>query len=164
MQSMLTFLLISFVLGAACCDLKNSTIPNWLTVPFFLLGLIWNYHMAGFMGLTTSLLGGIWGCFILLIPFLWGWVGGGDVKFLAAAGTLVGPEMIIYSTLWGLILFGIAAFVFLLLRRRLKIFLKQLIFMLISGPNSTGISMIEVSGRLPLGVFLGIGIILNWFL
>ncbi|MBW2186737.1 MAG: prepilin peptidase [Deltaproteobacteria bacterium] len=48
--------------------------------------------MAGFSGFTTSVAGLVTGLLLLIIPYLMGGMGAGDVKALAALGALLGPS------------------------------------------------------------------------
>lgn len=152
--------LLIFVIVTSYTDLKHRRIYNKITVPFLILGIIVNVYINGLDGLLFSFKGIGIGFFILLIPFILGWVGGGDVKLLAAVGSWVGLDMIVYSTLWGMIFAGIASLIYLIKKKRLGTFLKQLGLVFYSPKH---INLIENSGKLPLGVFLGLGVLMNWF-
>ena len=158
----ITTILVIFVVIVCYVDIKYLTIYNSLTIPFCLLGIGINILMSGMNGLLTSILGLLTGLLLILLPFLRGWVGGGDVKFLAAIGALVGPKIIAYSTLWGFVLFGIASIIYLLIKGRFKMFLHTFLSFLLIRQNLVTLSCLEVSGKLPLGVFLGVSILLNW--
>lgn len=155
----ITVSLVLFSILISYYDISYNKIYNWLTVPYLILGIIVNICFNRISGLHTSLLGIGVGFFILLLPFLLGWIGGGDVKLLAAVGSWVGPKLILHSTLWGLIFCGIAALIYLIIKRRFIKFIKQLKMLLFSFKDVT---MIEATGKLPLGVFLGLGILSNW--
>jgi prepilin peptidase CpaA len=77
-------------------------------------GLALSIPRGGAGGLAGSLAGGLLGLSILLVPFLLHMVGGGDVKFLASAGALVGWRVLWFSFLAGASLGGIIG-IFLLL-------------------------------------------------
>lgn len=155
----ITAVLVGFIILISYYDLRYNKIYNCITVPCLVLGIIVNSYFNGISGLHISLLGIGVGFFILLLPFFLGWIGGGDVKFLAAAGSWVGPKLILYSTLWGLIFCGIAALIYLIVNKSFIKFIKQLKMLLFSFKNVT---MIEATGKLPLGVFLALGILSNW--
>jgi prepilin peptidase CpaA len=84
----IVYTLAGLVVLAAACDLKWRRIPNWLTVMGLGLGLtlnIWN-------GRTASALAGLALGFAAYLPlYLLRAVGGGDLKLMAAAGTIAGP-------------------------------------------------------------------------
>lgn len=157
MKITLTTLVLSFFVLAVCySDLRYQKIYNWLTIPFLVLGIVINTWLNGINGLYLSITGMLTGLALLFLPFLWGWIGGGDVKFLAAAGAFISPTFILFSTLYGLILCGLAALIHLTVKGKLKCFLSQLMITMVSK-----IKVIEISEKFPLGFFLGIGIFLN---
>jgi prepilin peptidase CpaA len=157
-----TILLFFYASIVSYCDIKYSTIYNKLTFSFFIIGTLVNCAAHGFAGLTFSIIGTLAGLSLLLIPFILGWVGGGDVKYLASVGSLVGGLTILYSTILGLIFSGIAAIVYLLIHKRFKKLLIELIFAFRS--FTLGIEKVPLSnyGKLPLGVFLSFGICIVW--
>ena len=75
---------------AAVMDFRVWRIPNWLTVPGFVLGLVVWTGLAGFAGFKASLLGFAFGFGILFVLFALGGGGGGDVKLLGAVGAWLG--------------------------------------------------------------------------
>lgn len=64
-----------------------------------------------------SLGGAFLGVAILIVPFLLKMVGGGDLKFLCAAGAIIGPTALWYSFLAGALFGGLAA-IFIILKNR----------------------------------------------
>lgn len=107
----ITAALALFIILISYTDLRYKKIYNWMTVPYLILGIIVNNCFNGINGLHTSLLGSI---------------GGGDVKFLIAVGGWVGPKLILYSTLWGIIFCGIGALIYLIIKGNFIKFIKQL--------------------------------------
>jgi prepilin peptidase CpaA len=91
-----------YVTLAAVIDWRTHKIPNWLTVPAAILGLAFHSLMPAGMGPIGSLLGFAIGFCLLLLPWILGGGGMGDVKMLAALGAWLGPVMI-------LVAFGIGA-------------------------------------------------------
>lgn len=96
-------------------DLKSRRIPNWLTLGTFAIVLIYNTFTLHFSGVLNCIVGFLTGIAILIIPYLIGGMGAGDVKLLAALGSIVGFKNIIiiflYSAVSGLFL-GIMWIVF----------------------------------------------------
>ena len=156
-----TIILMVFIMAVCYCDIRYKKIYNWLTLPFLILSVVINIYISGVHGLLISILGLLTGFFMLLIPFILRWVGAGDVKFLAAAGSLVGYKVIFHSTLLGLILFGIAASIYLIIHKRFKTFFMEL-YLTLFAFKGKGAGIIQTTGSLPMGVFLGIGIIIYW--
>jgi len=84
-----------FVAACAVADYRTKKIPNWLTVPAAGAGLI--YHMLAPHGIGPlwAVVGFALGFGLLLLPWLLGGGGMGDVKLLAALGTWLGPTGIL---------------------------------------------------------------------
>jgi prepilin peptidase CpaA len=72
-------------------DTLYSKIPNILTLPLIIIGLVTNIAISGLPGIVYSMTGFTVGLALLFIPFLMGGMGAGDVKALAALGALLGP-------------------------------------------------------------------------
>lgn len=83
-------------LAAASTDVRSRRIPNWLTVPIFVLGLLYHTLVGGLAGLGNSLAGFAVGLGLLLVPWLLGGGGAGDVKLMAAVGAWFGPKLTLF--------------------------------------------------------------------
>jgi prepilin peptidase CpaA len=82
---------------ATFTDLRTRRIPNWLVVPFLVLGIVISAWLQGWHGLGQSFAG--LGLGILLYGFLF-WIGGmgaGDVKLAAAIGAWIGPNQLFFA-------------------------------------------------------------------
>ena len=77
-------------------DLKTRKIPNYLTFGAALAGLAYNLGASGWGGLGDGLLGLLLGLGFLILPYIMGGMGAGDVKALAALGAWLGPTGILY--------------------------------------------------------------------
>jgi len=84
-----------YTAAAAVSDFRTRRVPNWLTLPAALGGLAFHTFAPQGWGLTTSLAGLAVGFALLLIPFLLGGGGMGDVKLLAALGAWLGPRLML---------------------------------------------------------------------
>jgi prepilin peptidase CpaA len=73
-------------------DLKYRKIPNYLTLGTALAGLAFNLTVYGWVGLVDGVLGLLLGFACLILPYLLGGMGAGDVKALAALGAWLGPK------------------------------------------------------------------------
>ena len=103
---------MAFVLGmvaAAACDALRRRIPNALNVAIFAGGLLAQAASRGGGGVVDGLAGAGVGLALLLPLFRAGWIGGGDVKLLVAAGAWLGPMATVWSAVLGLALGGILA-------------------------------------------------------
>ena len=104
-------LLVAVVLAtvAAIADLRNGTIPNWLTVPPLLLAPLAHGFAAGPGALGASLLGlGVCGAVPALL-FSRGAMGGGDLKLFAALGAITGAGVGLEIQLGSLLLAAVYA-------------------------------------------------------
>jgi len=81
---------ILFTSVALTTDLKSRRIPNWLTVSAAILGLVYHIATGGIAGLLLSLGGFATGFGFLLLLWLTGSGGGGDVKLMGAVGCWLG--------------------------------------------------------------------------
>ncbi len=82
-----------FTITAAISDLMTRKLPNWLTVSAFVAGLLMHTVINGLAGLGFSLLGFVTGFCILLVLWLIGGGGGGDVKLMGALGAWLGAGL-----------------------------------------------------------------------
>jgi len=84
-----------FTLMAGVSDVRTRRLPNWLTVPAFVAGLVFHTVTGGWNGLGLSLAGFGTGFGILLVLWMIGGGGGGDVKLMGALGAWLGPVPIL---------------------------------------------------------------------
>ena len=100
-KTMIPFICIALALAVAVgWDLKTRRIPNALTAPLAVGGLVFHLVVAGRPGLKFSLLGLAMGLGIFLVPYMLGGMGGGDVKLIAALGAWLGPKNILITVLY----------------------------------------------------------------
>jgi prepilin peptidase CpaA len=71
-------------------DVRAARIPNALTGPSVLLGMMLHLACGGWSDLAHALLAGVIGGGVFLVFFLVGGMGAGDVKLMAAVGCLAG--------------------------------------------------------------------------
>lgn len=108
---------LAVLLGAGVVtDLRNGLVYNWLTLPAAGLGLLLGGWQAGWWGLWTALAGVLVGGGLLLVPFLLGALGGGDVKLLAAVGALGGPAFALKVAVYACLVGGAWALVVMLVK------------------------------------------------
>jgi prepilin peptidase CpaA len=91
-------LIIPFVIALwiSWGDLRTRKIPNYLTFGAALAGLAYNLAVSGWGGLGDGLLGLLLGFGFLILPYIMGGMGAGDVKALAALGAWLGPTGTLY--------------------------------------------------------------------
>lgn len=86
-----------FMAAAAVTDYRTRKIPNWLTVSAAVAGLLYHTLAPGGFGPLMALAGFGVGFCLLLLPWILGGGGMGDVKMLAALGTWLGPLFILVA-------------------------------------------------------------------
>ncbi len=105
--------------AAGWMDLRSRRIPNWLTVPGFLLGVALRTATGGWPGLKASLLGAGLGL-LLLLPFvLLKALGAGDWKLAGALGAFVGPAVLTDLLLASVFVAGVMALGLIIYKRRM---------------------------------------------
>jgi prepilin peptidase CpaA len=105
---------------AGWTDWRSRRIPNWLTVPGFVVGVAANVLIGGLAGLKTSLLGAGLGLLVLL-PFVFlRALGAGDWKLAGALGAFVGWEDLVNLLMGSVLVAGIMALALVIYKRRFK--------------------------------------------
>jgi prepilin peptidase CpaA len=113
--------LLALVLCAAFYDVRSRKIPNWLTLLGVLVGLGLNTFMfQGWAGLRLSLMGLGIAFGISFVLYALHAMGAGDVKLMAAVGSMVGWEDWFGIFVITAIVGGVAALLLVLFRGRLK--------------------------------------------
>jgi prepilin peptidase CpaA len=131
-SSLLSLLVLTAVLMVAVyVELKESRIPNWLTISGMSLGLLINY-LRGNPAFWSSLGGLVIGFGFLFIFYIFGGIGGGDVKLMGAAGALMGSELIKPALIYTAFLGAAMAILVVVWRKdfwtRLQLALRRLAF------------------------------------
>ena len=118
-------------MSAGISDLRTRRIPNWLTVPALLLGILVNWFLDGIPGLLHAL-GGFAGAFLIyLLLYALRAMGAGDVKLMAAVGAVAGWSVWLRIFVVTAILGGVFAIVLSLWRGRLRQTLWNVRFILV---------------------------------
>jgi len=101
---------------AAFTDLRARRIPNWLAMAGICLGLCLNWFLYGNPGLKNAGLGFGVALIVYLPLFLIRGIGAGDVKLMAAIGSLAGPGNWLRIFIATALLGGLVAIAFILHR------------------------------------------------
>jgi len=161
------YVLLMFVLIiAGIYDLLYHKIPNWLTFPSMIVGISFYTGFKGLDGFLLSISGLVVGIAVLIIPYLFGGTGAGDVKLMGAVGAFLGAKGVFIAFLATSIVGGIYAIALLALHGYLKeafkrywailktfIFTKKFIYV----PPSKG----EEKPKLRYGVAIALGTIIS---
>src|SRR3984957_15104228 len=103
-------LTLAFTTWAALLDVRTRKIPNWLTVPGFVLGVIVHLLFGGWHGALFSLEGAVLALVIILPLFLLRGLGAGDWKLMGAVGALLGPWGMLVVLFVSVMVSGLMAF------------------------------------------------------
>jgi prepilin peptidase CpaA len=150
---------------AAWTDFRSRRIPNWLTVPGFLVGVAANFSLGGGSGLKTSLLGAGLGL-LLLFPFvLLRSLGAGDWKLAGALGAFTGPSVLVNVLLGSVFVAGVMAMALVIYKGRTLQTMRNIEHILISLvtfrlPGSQVTLDNPDSLKVPYGVALALTVVL----
>lgn len=103
MMALWTVGLCGFTACALITDLKGRRIPNALTVSAFALALVFHVATSGWTGLGFAAGGFGVGFGVMLVLWLIGGGGGGDVKLMGAVGSWVGVFGTLFVFLGGVL-------------------------------------------------------------
>jgi prepilin peptidase CpaA len=120
-----TVILVALIVAALYFDLTKKRIPNFLTFPAILWGLVSHTAAGGLSGFWFSFTGLLVGLAIFFIPFAMGGMGAGDVKLLGAVGALQGWQFVLSAALLTALAGGVMALVYLIATGRLLRVLKK---------------------------------------
>jgi len=107
--------LVSVILiWAAWIDGKELRVPNWITFPMILSGLIYSTVVGG--SLSAGLIGMVMGLACLLPLYAVGGMGAGDVKLMAGIGAWLGWQITLESFMVSVVVGAIMSVLMVLFR------------------------------------------------
>ena len=109
-----------YFLLACAIDTLQARIPNSLNLLLITAGVTINTVATGWSGLSGSLAGLLLGIGLLLLPYLMGGFGAGDVKALGALGALLGPKPLLHVFVYMAFCGGIMALLHYIFNASLK--------------------------------------------
>jgi prepilin peptidase CpaA len=120
--SSLSFAILAVgVLVATVVDIRTRRIPNALTAAMTGLGIGFAASGVSEMSIGWSLLGFVIGLALMLPGHALGATGAGDVKLMAAIGSIVGPALVVTAFLFTAVAGGMLAVIVAVRRRRLGV-------------------------------------------
>ncbi len=99
---------LTLAAAASWSDVRTGRVPDLLVGIFLAAGVLLGAADSGLPGVARALAGAAVGFALLLPAGLFGVLGGGDVKYAAAAGALLGPWRALLATALGAIVAGLA--------------------------------------------------------
>ena len=125
-EYVLLFIALTVALIAAVIDVRQHRIPNWLTYPAMVVGLILRGVFFGWKGLGSAALGCLLLGGIMFVFYVVRAMGAGDVKLMGAIGALVGPSHGVVVLLATAIFGGIFALGYAAFRGRMRTTVKNM--------------------------------------
>lgn len=177
-ESINNFILFGLIVLAVYFDLSTKKIPNAITFPVILWGLIVYTVFGGFVGFKFTLIGFLVGLAIFLLPFILGGMGAGDVKLMAAIGALMGWKFALKTAVASGLVGGVIVIIYSLYKKTLwttiksavGLILRPLVFILATSFNSERLekahkyfseqSVQYEKHYIPYGVAIGLGAII----
>ena len=104
---------------SAVYDVRSRRIPNFITLPAIVFGLLLHAVFGGWRQLATAAAGGLICGLIFLVFYLAGGMGAGDVKLITAAGCIAGLSLIGHLLILTALAGGVMAIGLALYRRQL---------------------------------------------
>jgi prepilin peptidase CpaA len=111
---------------SAVYDVRCRRIPNFITLPAMVFGLVLHGALGGWRQSATAAAGGLICGLIFFVFYLAGGMGAGDVKLITAAGCIAGLPLIGHLLVWTALAGGMMAVGLALCRRRLVTTLRNM--------------------------------------
>ncbi|MBN2056195.1 prepilin peptidase [bacterium] len=159
--------LLLLLVVCAVTDLVYSKIYNKVTVTAMVCGVVTNTLASGLDGLKTSLVGLVLGFGLFLIVYMFGGMGGGDVKLMGAIGALGGYPFILWAVFFSALSGGLIAILIMMYHGRLWRGFKNVfraLFTCIMPHRVTEPLDPSDSMKIPFGFGISIGTLWCWIL
>ncbi|MDC3416945.1 A24 family peptidase [Aquibacillus salsiterrae] len=157
-----------FIILSICVitDLKSRKIYNKVIFPSFILALLFHIIIDGLSGLTSSLLGFVVGFALLLIPYLMGGMGAGDVKLLALIGAIKGVSFVLVTAIYMALIGGVIGLVLITFRKGACNRIKYMIYSLCGIKYGMKMTVSEESlkGTYPYGVAIAFAALFSFYM
>ncbi len=155
--------LLAVLLVSALTDLRWQRIPNWITFPSMMGAPLLHTMAHGQQGLLFSLQGIGVGMGLLLVFYVLGGMGAGDVKLLGAVGGFVGPDGVLSAFLMTAVVGGVYAVALLLMhwgaRKSMRYVITFLRTVFLTRGAGQMAALREAEPKLRYGVVIAIGTI-----
>ena len=157
----------AILIVAAWIDGRELRVPNWITLPMILAGLVYSTSVGGIGGLGAGVIGMCVGLLTLLPLYAVGGMGAGDVKLMAGIGAWLGWEITLAAFCVSTVVGAVIAVLMVLWTRSMKHHYENLLlilseWMVIRNPVELSAIAAERKPRmllLPYGIPICIGTI-----
>ena len=162
-------IIVLFLLLLICTvtDIRERKIYNKVLFPFLVLAFIVNGITGGWGGLGSTVIGTLVGLAILLIPYLMGGMGAGDVKLLAVIGALMGAKFVGLTAIYMALAGGVFALFIIAFRKSPKLLLKNMTYSLLGRVHGLKTPFIidkeSMKATYPYGVAIAAGAVIQVF-
>jgi prepilin peptidase CpaA len=161
----INIVLVIILLISLITDIKTRKILNSVTFPSIFFAFLYYLTVHGFEGLIFSGKGFLTGMGLLLIPYILGGMGAGDVKLMAAIGALMGTTFVFYSFIYTALIGGGIALLLIIKNNGLINSINSLFYNVVFFKSNLG-SVIITQGKkekisFPYGVAIVLGTLCN---
>ena len=108
--------LVVLLLTCSVFDIKYKIIPNKLVLVILVLGLALNLLTQEGVGPRNAMIGLLGGFSIMLLFYIFSGVGAGDVKLIAAIGSVVGIDKVLEIIIDSALVMGFISLMFLVVK------------------------------------------------
>jgi prepilin peptidase CpaA len=160
----LYLLLACLLIVSAGTDFKYKKIFNAVTFPAMIIGIIVHGFKGGVSGVIYSIEGLFLGLALLVVFYVVGMMGAGDVKLMGAVGSILGPVGVFNAFLFTAIVGGIYALIVLAYHGQLLDFLKRMALSLKVSLLNRGPTLLPSENKESLVLCYGIAIAIGTLL
>jgi prepilin peptidase CpaA len=117
MDEWINYFLIALLALCAASDVRSNKIPNIVTIPFAIAAVTLHSFNNGLDGFFFSTAGMATGIALLVLPYVMGGMGAGDVKLMGAVGSFLGAKATLGAFLFIALAGGVYSLAIILIRR-----------------------------------------------
>jgi prepilin peptidase CpaA len=156
---MVDIILVSGLLISSITDLMTRKVLNLIVFPMTAFAVLHFGLTNGWSGFWFSIAGLLTGVALLIIPYLLGGIGAGDVKLLGMVGSFVGYKLVFASFLYMGLVGGLMALFVLVQKNGFRTILMQLYLFIIQKDKESFRQLCRTSPSytLPYAVAIALG-------
>lgn len=164
---LVNILLVLILVISLVTDLLERKIYNKVIFPGLIIAFLVNLYFESWVGLLNSVEGLFIGVGILLIPYLMGGMGAGDVKLLALIGAFKGTIFVLYTAVYMGLLGGVIAIGILLFKKGVLQRLRSILFFVVGRRYGMEMPLVLTKDAMkttyPYGVAIAGGALISLF-